>query len=100
MKERNRIIRNTIPGLILYEMLCAIWYHIRCFARFGTICIICRSFATLQKMTLLHFFLGFLNCANGTKSRKASHIVLDVCGSPGYVCTKWKGGGLTSRLLI
>ena len=27
------------------------------------------------KVTLLHgFFLRFLNCANGTKSRKASHI--------------------------
>ena len=31
--------------------------------------------ATLLKVTLLHgFFLRFLNCINGMKSRKTSHI--------------------------
>ena len=34
--------------------------------------------ATLLKVTLLHWcFLRFLNCTNGTKSRNATHIVLD-----------------------
>ena len=33
--------------------------------------------ATFRKVTLLHgCFSRFLNCTNGTKSRKASHITL------------------------
>ena len=34
--------------------------------------------ATLLKVKFLHgCFLGFLNCINGTKSRSASHIIID-----------------------
>ena len=36
-----------------------------------------KSFTTLLKVTLLHgCFSRFLNCTNGTKSRKTSHIYL------------------------
>ena len=47
----------------------------RPFARFGTICTRLQP-ATLLKVTLLHGCLShFLNCATGTKSRKAPYIV-------------------------
>ena len=43
-------------------MRCAIWYH-------------SHKPATLLKLTLLHgCFSRFLNCANGTKTRNASHM--------------------------
>ena len=72
-----------------------IWHrceHKWWFARFGTICTILKSWktpiekcyiqqscrfllVTLLKITLVHgCFLRFLNCTNGTKSCKASHM--------------------------
>ena len=62
--------------------------HMRCFVRFSTICTIlkkrekhlCRSvtFSTTCNFTKSNtppwVFLRFLNCTNGTKSRKASHL--------------------------
>ena len=36
--------------------------------------------ATLLKLTLLHVcFLRYLNCTDGTKSNKASHMVTGKC---------------------
>ena len=56
------------------------------FVRFGTICTILKVKSTnecepgtLLKVTLLHgCFAGFLNCRNGTKSCKVSHILWQV----------------------
>ena len=58
-------------------------YHTRSFAQFATICTIlktwksCRRYpATLLKVALLcGCFSRFLNCTNGTKLRKALHII-------------------------
>ena len=53
-----------------------------CFAQFGTICTVLKTLKTpvedvtfsKPKITLLHkCFSRFLNCINGTKSRKLSH---------------------------
>ena len=62
------------------------WSKMRCFARFGTICTILKTWktpieecfpATLQKITLLYgCFSCFLNSIDGTKSRNASKISL------------------------
>ena len=64
-------------------------FYMWCIIRFGTICTIKKNVksthggvlllvkkpATLLKLALLHgCFSRFLNCTNGTKSRKASHI--------------------------
>ena len=49
--------------LLLYAMLCAIWYHLY-------------NFKNVLKVTLLRgCFSRFLNCTNGTKSRKLLHII-------------------------
>ena len=67
-----------------------------CVTRFGTFCTILKTWKTLMeecyfylscrlqpafllKVTLLHgCFSRFLNCTNGTKSRKASHIMFQI----------------------
>ena len=56
-------------------MLCAIWYHLynlkNAKSTHGGKLILIK----LLRVTLLHgCFSRFLNCTNGTKSRKASHI--------------------------
>ena len=38
--------------------------------------------ATVLKVTLHGWFLRFLNCTGGTKSRKVSHMSYDVNGLP------------------
>ena len=62
--------------------------HMRCFVRFSTICAILKkrekqlhrsvTFSTTCNFTKSNtppwVFLRFLNCTNGTKSRKASHL--------------------------
>ena len=53
----------------LYMMFCAIWYYL-CNLKTWT----------LLKTTLLHgCFSHFLTCTNGTKSCKASHMMLTIC---------------------
>ena len=47
-------------------MRCAIWYHLRSLQ--AEACNFTKS------NTLSWFFSHFLNCANGTKSRNASHL--------------------------
>ena len=43
--------------------------------------------ATLLEVTLLHgCFSSFLNCTNGNKSHKASHIVWAYSVTQGYAC--------------
>ena len=44
------------------------------FAQFGTICAILKN--AWNNMATCAFFLRFLSCTNGTKSRKTSHIYL------------------------
>ena len=63
----------SCPGNYEYVMLCAIWYHLYYLKNvkytYGG------KPATLLKVTLLHgCFSCFLNCTNGTKSRKESHM--------------------------
>ena len=61
----------------LFVMLCTIWYHLcnlkkrkKHSWRSDT------SACNFLKVSLLHeCFSRFLNCVNGTKSRKASHIL-------------------------
>ena len=57
-------------------MLCAIWHHLYNFKNVKNTHV--RVFlqpAILQKVKLLHgCFSCFLNCTNGPKSHKASHI--------------------------
>ena len=73
-------------------MAMACFTHLWCFAIFGIIRTICKnvkntyggvlllvklqaSACNFTKVTLLHgFFSRFLNCAHGTKSRKAPHL--------------------------
>ena len=51
-------------------MRCAIWYHLYNFKNVKN-----THGGVLLKVTLLHgCFSRFSNCANGTKSRKASHM--------------------------
>ena len=66
----------------VYVMGCAIWYHLHNLKNLknthGGVLILVKLQAkvTLLKLTLLHgCFSCFLNCANGTKSRNASHMV-------------------------
>ena len=61
-----------------YVMLCAIWYHLYNLKNVknthGGVLLLVKP-ATLLKVTLLRgCFSRFLNCANGTKSNKASHM--------------------------
>ena len=52
----------------LLVTLCAIWYHLYHLKNIKR--------TTLLKITLLNgCFSRFLNCTNGTKSRKASHLI-------------------------
>ena len=70
--------------LRLYVMLCAIWYYLYNFKNVknthGGVILLVKLQAeactkTLLKLAFLHeCFSRFLNCINGTKSRKASHI--------------------------
>ena len=63
-------------------MRCAIWYHMYNFKNVkntqgGVILLVKLEAqpATLLKVTLFDgYFSRFLNCTNGTKSRKTSHI--------------------------
>ena len=63
-------------------MLCAIWYHLYNFKNMknthGEVLLLVKlKPATLIKVTLPHgCFSRFLNCINGTKLRKASHICM------------------------
>ena len=62
----------TICILQAYVMRCAIWYHLHNLKNvkntYGRMLL-------LIKVELFHeCFLRFLNCANGTQSRKASHM--------------------------
>ena len=53
-------------------MPCAIWYHLYNLKHVKNVL----QPATLLKVTLLHgCYSRFLNCTNGTKLRKASHIL-------------------------
>ena len=69
-------------SFLQFVMRFAIWYHLYNLKKVknthGGVLLLksCRlKSATLLKVTLLHeCFSRFLNCANGTKSRKASHI--------------------------
>ena len=62
-------------------MLCAIWYHLCNLKNVkkthgGVLCLV-KLQAPALKVKLLHgCFLCFLNCTNGTKSRKASHMII------------------------
>ena len=62
-------VKNAHRGMLLlvklpFEALCTIWYH---------------QPAILLEVTRLHErFSCFLNCTNGTKSRKASYIISNV----------------------
>ena len=63
-------------------MHCAIWYHLYNFKNVknthGGVLLLVKLQALL-KVALLHgCFARFLNCANGTKSRKTSHIRSDI----------------------
>ena len=63
-------------------MRCSIWYHLYNFKNVknthGGVLLLVKLQAhpaTLPKVTLLHgYFLRFLNCTTGTKSRDASHM--------------------------
>ena len=69
-----------------HVMLCAIWYimynlkNVKNTHRGVLLLVKLRAKpATLLKVTLLHTrFPRFLNCANGTKSRNASHMIQHV----------------------
>ena len=56
-------------------MLCAIWYHLYNLKNVkNTNGGVLPSATILLKVTFLHGCFTFLNCTNGIKSRKASHI--------------------------
>ena len=61
-------------------MLCTIWYRLYNLRNVkttheGVLLLAKLQFAILLKVTLLHGRISrFLNCRNGTKSRKASHM--------------------------
>ena len=56
-------------------MLCAIWYHLYNVKNMKNT----HGEVLLLKVSLLHgYFSRFLNCGNGTKTRKASHIDVSV----------------------
>ena len=62
--------------LYLFAMLCAIWYHSYDSKNVWRSVNLQVSTSPL-KVTLLHgCFSHFLNCANGTKLRKASHFFI------------------------
>ena len=73
-------VENQIhTNILTYVMLCAIWLHLYNVKKRGNcavLLLVCRlKLATVLKVTLLHgCFSRFLNCTNGTKSRRASHI--------------------------
>ena len=77
MKQDGVAQRN-----LQYETLCAIWYVLynlkmmkNTLGRMLPLVKLPVQPATLLKVALLHgCFSRFLNCTNGTKSRKASHI--------------------------
>ena len=55
-----------------YEMLYAIWYHLHNLKKREKQ--LCRSVALLKVTLIYQCFSRFLNFANGTKSRNASHM--------------------------
>ena len=65
-----------------YVMLCAIWHHLYNFKNVknthgAVLCLVKLQAKTCnftKSYTLPWVFVTFLNCTNGTKSRKASHI--------------------------
>ena len=57
-------------------MFCSIWYHLYNFKNVKNTCggVLLLVALLVSKVTLLHkYFSHFLNCTNGTKSRKTSH---------------------------
>ena len=69
IKAENIIIYNIDKPewIICKHSESSVWY------------VICLKPATLLKLTLLHgCFSRFWNCANGTKSRNASHIIYKI----------------------
>ena len=71
---------NERQTMISHVMYYTIWYHLYNLKNMkkthGGVLLLVKP-ATLLKVTLLHgCFSRFLNCANGTKSRKASHIYI------------------------
>ena len=64
--------KTTNVNLRIYVMLCAIWYHL---CNLKNMKNTHGEHPTLLKARFLHVcFSHFLNCTNGTKSRKASYI--------------------------
>ena len=65
-----------------YVMRCAIWYHLYNLLNVkntygGVLLFVSLQAKSQLKVTLLHeCFSRFLNCMNGTKSRKTSQLVL------------------------
>ena len=77
--------KSTINSLhFIYLMLCAIWYHLHNVKNvnntLGRVILLVNwklKHATLLQITLLdECFSSALNYENGTKSRKASHIIV------------------------
>ena len=75
-------------------MRCAIWYHLCNLknvknAHGGVLPLVVKlqvKLATLLKVTFLHgCFSRFLNCANGTKSRKGSHMIASRKQTPKFL---------------
>ena len=72
---------EALRDLLDHAMRCVIWYHLYILknvknAHGGVLLLVELKPATLLEITLLRgCFSRFLNCANGTKSRNASHMV-------------------------
>ena len=84
--EQNNIANSIfLNNYSIYVMRYAIWYHLYNFKKREKHLWMSVNFskvaglkpATLLKLALLHgCFSRFLNCANGTKSHNASHILM------------------------
>ena len=77
-KKREMFTQVPVLGE-KYMMLCVIWYHLHHLKNAENIheglLLLLTLTLTLLKVTLHHgCFSRFLNCANGTKSRKASYM--------------------------
>ena len=66
------------PRTMLYDVLCAIWYHLHNFKSVKKtntgVLLLVKVQAFTESNTLPGCFSRFLKCTNGTKSCKASHI--------------------------
>ena len=75
----------------------AIWYHLYNLKNVKHPCMSVEP-ATLLKVTLLHgCFSRFLNCTNGTKSYKASHMFHEFLRLYLYLCPSKQKEGTTKK---